>query len=201
MLWSLGITTYNVIYARIGTQSLASVNIALAVDQIALVIFSGIAHGTAVLVGNWIGAGDDRQAFRYAGRSLVLGALSAVGMGMLVLVFSPIILSFYRVSPEVLDGAQRILRIIALFLWVRASNMVMIVGIFRSGGDTRFSLFLDGVIIWILGVPLTMAAAFWLHLPLQWVYFCVMSEEIVKFSLGLRRYFSRRWIHNLTKTE
>lgn len=199
ILWSLGITTYSGIYARIGTQSLAAVNIALTIDQIALVLFSGMAHGTAVLVGNWIGAGNERQAFRYAGRSLVLGAFFAIGMGILLLLFSPFILSLYKVSPEVIESAQKVLRIIALFLWVRASNMIMIVGIFRSGGDTRFSLFLDGIIIWILGVPMAMFAAFVLHLPVHWVYVFVLSEELVKVTLGLRRYFSHRWIHNLTR--
>lgn len=201
ILWSLGITTYNVIYARIGTQSLAAVNIALTVDQLALVLFSGIAHSTAVLVGNWIGAGDEKQAFRYAGRSLVLGALLAVGMGLVVLIISPLILSLYKVSPEVLDGAAKVLRVISLFLWIRASNMIMILGVFRSGGDTRFGLFLDGIIIWILGVPMALLAAFVFHLPVHLVYLFVMSEEIVKITLGLRRYLSRRWIHNLTQIE
>jgi hypothetical protein len=29
------------------------------------------------------------------------------------------------------------------------------------------------------------------------VYLCSMSEESAKWVLGMRRYFSRRWIHNL----
>jgi len=39
-----------------------------------------------------------------------------------------------------------------------------------------------------------------LHLPVHWVYLMVMSEELTKCILGLRRYFSRKWIHNLAQT-
>ncbi len=197
LLWSLGITTYNIVYARISTESIAAFNIASAIEQIAFVFFAGIAHGTSVLVGNWIGAGDDKQAFNYAGRSMIIGFLIAIGAGILILLLSPIILSWYKVSPEVLSSAQKILFVVASFLWLRAMNIVLILGVFRSGGDTKFGLFLDGIIIWILGVPMAYLAAFGLHLPVYLVYLFVMSEEITKFIIGLKRYFSRRWIHNL----
>ncbi len=197
MLWSFGISTYSVIYARISTQSIAAVNIAQAIDNMAFVLFSGMAHATAVLVGNWIGAGDEEQAYRYSGRSIVIGSMIALVIGGMVWLFSPFILSLYKVSPEVILLARRLLIIVALFLWMRAANVVMIIGVFRSGGDTRFGLFLDGIIIWILGVPMAYIGAFIFHLPVYFVYLLVMSEETTKFILGLRRYFSKLWIHNL----
>ena len=50
----------------------------------ALVLFDGIGHACAVLVGNRIGAGDEEQAFRYAARSEALGMLGGVGIGAIV---------------------------------------------------------------------------------------------------------------------
>ncbi len=199
LLWSWGITTYNIIYARISTESIAAVNIAAAIDQMAFVLFSGIAHATSVMVGNRIGAGDDEQAYRYAGRSMLIGFIVALGMGGLILLLSPLILSLYKVSPQVLDNAHKILFVVAAFMWLRALNIVLILGVFRSGGDTRFGLFLDGIIIWILGVPLAYLAAFAFHLPVYLVYLFVMSEEITKFILGIRRYLTKKWIHNLAE--
>lgn len=83
---------------------------------------------------------------------------------------------------------------------MRACNAVIIVGILRSGGDTRFSFFLDGLIIWAVGVPSAFLGAFVLNLPVYWVYLLVMSEEILKWILGIRRYFSRRWINDMAQT-
>jgi Na+-driven multidrug efflux pump len=93
-----------------------------------------------------------------------------------------------------------VLTILGLLLWLRVSNVILFIGIFRSGGDTRFALILDGVIIWVVGVPLAFAGAFLFHLPVYWVYLLVMSEEITKWLLGIYRFFSRKWIHNLAQT-
>lgn len=200
ILWSLGITAYSVVYARISTDSIAAMNIVASIDQMALVLFAGIGHATAVLVGNRIGAGDEAQAFRYAARSEALGMIGGVGIGALVLVSSNMVLSLYKVPPDVIAYAHNALIILGLLLWLRVSNVIMFIGIFRSGGDTRFALVLDGLIIWVVGVPLAFAGAFLFHLPVYWVYLLVMAEEITKWVLGAYRFFSRKWIHNLAKT-
>ncbi len=200
MLWSFGTSAYSVVYARISTDSIAAMNIIGSIDQIALVLFAGIGHGCAVLVGNSIGAGDEDQAFRYAARSEALGMLSAVGIGSIILASSGSILSLYNVPPLVIEYSQRVLTILGSLLWLRASNLIMFIGIFRSGGDTRFALVLDGLIIWIVGVPLAFAGAFLFHLPVYWVYLLVMSEEVSKWALGTYRFFSRKWIHNVAVT-
>jgi putative MATE family efflux protein len=200
MLWSLGITAYSVVYARISTDSIAAMNIVASIDQMALVLFNGIGNACAILVGNRIGAGEEDQAFRYAARTEALGMLGGLAIGALVLVSSDMILSLYKVPPQVIEYAHNALVILGVLLWLRASNMIMFIGIFRSGGDTRFALILDGLIIWVVGVPLAFLGAFVFHLPVYWVYLLVMSEEITKWSLGAYRFFSRKWIHNLAKT-
>jgi putative MATE family efflux protein len=198
LLWSLGITTYNAIYGHIGTDALAAINIAVTVDNLAMVIFIGIASATSILVGNKIGSGEEEEAYRFAGRSLGLGVSLSVLVGIAVLLTRNPVLSLYKASSQAINDAYWLLTILGLLLCVRMTNMVIIVGVLRGGGDTRFSLVLDGFIIWILGVPMALLGAFVLHLPIYGVYLMVMSEEITKCVLGLHRYFTRKWIHNLT---
>ncbi len=198
VFWSLGITTYSVIYARIGTDAIAAMNIVSAVDGLAIVLFIGIGNACAILVGNVIGAGDEKKAHLYAGRSMALAILGSLLVGALVWAFSGPLVSLYKVSPQAALYAQRVLHILSAVLWLRSANMVLFVGIFRAGGDTRFAFFLDAGSIWLIGVTLAAAGAFWLHLPVYWVYLLVMGDEITKFILGLFRYLSRKWIHNLT---
>ena len=200
IFWALGITSYNAIYGHIGTDAFAAMSIVATIDQMALVLFQGVAHATAVTVGNRIGAGQEEAAHRYAGRSLGLGLIGGVLVGALLLMLRAPVLSLYKVTPEVISSAYRVLTIIALFLWMRFNNMTIIIGILRSGGDTRFSLVLDGIIIWVVGVPLSALGAFVFHLPVHWVYLFAMSEETAKWILGLQRYLSRKWIHNLALT-
>ena len=199
VLWSLGITTYNAIYGHIGTEAVAAINIISTIDQMAFVVFMGLGTATAIMVGNLIGQGKVKKAYQYGGRSLILQAGGAMVMGILVYIFAGNLFQVYKVAPEVITNARALLTVLALGMWIRASNHVIIIGILRSGGDTRFSLLLDGLVIWVIGVPITAAGAFLFHLPIYFVYALTLSEEITKLSVGLWRYFSKKWINDMTQ--
>ena len=79
--------------------------------------------------------------------------------------------------------------------------MTFIVGVFRSGGDSRFAFLLDAGSIWFVGVPLAFAGAFVLHLPVYWVYLLIASEEILKMVVCVFRFRSNKWINDLTRPE
>ena len=140
---------------------------------------------------------EEDEAYVYAGKSLGLGIIGGIVIGLLLEIVKVPFLSLYNVSPEVIANASYVIDITALFLWLRVNNMTIVVGILRAGGDTRFSLFLDGIIIWLVGVPMAYLGANVFHLPVYLVYLFVMSEEVVKWVLGLARYRSKKWINNL----
>jgi len=200
LFWSLGITTYNAIYGHMGTASIATINIVGSIEQVAFVIFIGISNATSVLVGNRIGAGKEDEAFLYTGRSLGLGIVGGILMGLLLQLLKAPILTLYHVSPDVLHNADQVMNVVSVFLWVRVNNMTIVIGILRAGGDTKFSMFLDGFIIWLVGVPLAALGAFMFHFPVYFVYLCAMSEEATKWILGINRWRSRKWINNLAQT-
>jgi putative MATE family efflux protein len=198
VLWSLGITTYNAIYAHIGTESIAAVNMLSTIENLAWAFMNGISLSTAVMVGHRIGRGEESDAYLTAGRSLGMAGSMGMLAGGVALLGGDSILALFNVSPVVIANAHRLLIIFGSVLWVRAMNATIVLGVLRAGGDTRFSLFLDGFIIWIVGVPLAALGVFVFHLPVHWVYLLAMSEEVTKCGIGLGRFFSRKWIHNLT---
>lgn len=199
VLWSFGITAYNTIYGRIGTEAVAVISIVGTIDQLAFVAFLGLGSATAVIVGNLIGEGENEKAYEYAGRSLSLQIMVGLLLGALVDAAGGLVFRLYDVSPQVIESARLTLLVMCLGMWVRASNHVIIIGILRSGGDTMFSLILDGLVIWLVGVPLTALGAFVLGWPIHLVYMLTLSEEVVKFVIGTWRYFTRRWINRLTE--
>jgi Na+-driven multidrug efflux pump len=135
-------------------------------------------------VGNKIGAGEEQTAFTYARRTLIIATIGALLMGLVIMLFADHVLAFYRVSPEVKEYARRILLVISLTLWIRINNMTIIVGILRSGGDTRFGLILDVGTVWLVGIPLAAVGAFVFHLPVYYVYPLVMMDELTKCIIG-----------------
>ncbi len=200
LMWSLAITVYSIVYARIGTPSIAAMNIVGTVDNLAFVPFMGLSSAIAIISGHAIGAGEKEAAHRDVGRTLGLTVMFALLVSGIVLAVKGAVIGLYNITPDVALFTNRALIILAIWMIVRSQNMILIVGTLRSGGDTRYSLFLDGIIIWILGVPMALLGGFVLHLPVYWVYLMVMSEELTKCILALRRYFSRKWIHDLAQS-
>jgi putative MATE family efflux protein len=198
MLWSLGITIYNIVYARIGTESIAAMNISATIENMAFVLFIGISNAAAIMIGNRIGANEESIAFDYGRRTLIIGMAGAILVGLIILISKDAILNLYQISEAARQYASMILTIMSFSLWVRVSNMTMIVGILRSGGDTRFSFVLDVGSVWLVGVPIALIGAFVFHLPVYGVFLLIMSEELVKMLIGFWRFSSRKWINNLT---
>ncbi len=200
IIWSLGITIYNMVYARISTEAIAAVNITGTIESIAFVIFIGLANASAIMIGNRIGAGEEGKAYLYARRALVMGISLAVLAGLSMITLSGAILAQYKISPGAAQAARGVLTVLACAFWMRAANMIIIVGILRSGGDTRFSLFLDAGTVWLVGIPMALLGAFVFHLPVYWVVAMVMADDAAKLAFGLYRFFSRKWINNLART-
>lgn len=199
LAWSLGITTYNLVYARIGTEAIAAMNIVFSIENLAFVAFIGISEATGIMIGNRIGAGEEQQAYQYARRSIILGVMGALMIGGVILLSSGAILSIYNISATARDYSHKVLIISALSLWLRVTNLLIIVGVIRAGGDTRFGMVLDVSSIWLVGVPLALLGGFVFHLPVYHVYLLIMAEEAIKLAIGLYRFASKRWINNLVR--
>jgi Na+-driven multidrug efflux pump len=140
------------------------------------------------------------MALGFARRYALLGpALGLIIGGLLALGAGPL-LSVYHVPDATLMIARRILYIFVLVLPFKVFNLINIVGILRSGGDTRFSLFLDTVGLWVFAVPLAFLAGLVWRLPPPIVYLLACSEEVFKFFFGIWRLRTGKWINNLTHT-
>ena len=83
-----------------------------------------------------------------------------------------------------------------LYLPFKVFNWVNIVGILRSGGDTKAALMLDITGVWCVGIPLAYLGGIFFGLPIYFVYAMVTFEEIYKFILGFRRYKKKHGLKN-----
>ncbi|HEX2953737.1 MAG TPA: MATE family efflux transporter [Bacillota bacterium] len=199
-LWALGVMMFTVVYARMGTAIVAGVNIFSTIERISMVIFFGLAQACAVSVGNRIGAGDEETALGFAKRYSLIGPVLGLMIGGLLTLGAGALLSIFHVPAATLAISRQILYIFVLVLPFKVFNLINIVGILRSGGDTKFSLFLDTAGLWIFAVPLAFLAGLVWRLPPPMVYLLACSEEVFKFFFGVWRLRSGKWVNNLTHT-
>jgi putative MATE family efflux protein len=201
LLWSFGSTMYYVIYAHINTTALAAANISSTVQSLALVFLIGISNGCAIIVGNQIGAGHEDVAYEYSKKSIKLNIALGILLGVGLHFLAEPILTIYKVTPETAYIATWIIRIQGYAFWLKGICMLLIVGIMRSGGDTRFSAIIDVGAVWLVGVPMGALAAFVFGLPAYLVSLFFISEDVIKAILGMQRFVSRKWINNLSMTK
>ena len=87
--------------------------------------------------------------------------------------------------------------VMGILLPIKAYNMILVVGVLRSGGDTRFSMLTELAGVWFIGVPLAFIGALLLKLPIYYLYLFIAIEEVFKFIVGMVRIKSGRWINLL----
>jgi Na+-driven multidrug efflux pump len=184
LFWSLGITTYNAIYAHIGTDSIAAINVNATIEELGFVIFIGLGNACSVLVGNRIGAGKKDEAYEIA-------------VGVTIILLRGAVVGLYDLSASGENNVRWLLLVMACGLWIRMFNFSVFIGALRAGGDTRFALLMEICSIWLIGVPAAYIGAFVLHLPVYFVYLMVMLEEVAKAFISGWRFKSRKWIHDL----
>jgi putative MATE family efflux protein len=197
VLWSLGITSYNAVYARIGTNAIAAVNINATIEELSFVLFIGLGNACSVMVGNKIGEGRKDLAFEYGRRFTFLGVIIALIGGLIVLALREPVISLYQISPSAANNLRGLMLVFALSSWLRMFNFILFIGVLRAGGDTRYAMFIELFSVWLVGVPSALIGGFVLRLPVYWVYAMVLLEEAVKAIVILRRYLSRKWINDL----
>lgn len=195
VIWSFGVFGYSLVYGRMGEVVIASMTITQTIEQLAFVVFFGLCNGCGVMLGNLLGSNENDKAYSYSKRFLILVTGAGVIVSILLVLTAVPIARLYE--PNLQHNIIFCMYALALYLPLKALNMVIIVGILRSGGDTKASLVIDLVGVWFVGLPMGILGGLILKLDIEYVYAMVMLEELVKLGLCFIRFFSKKWIKNI----
>ncbi len=196
-MWGLGTTMYSLAYGRMGDDAVAAITIATTIQDIVVVLFQGLSAATAVILGNEMGAGKLKQAEKYATYFFILQFLVTVAGAVVIVLGRGLVIACYSITPQVAADVSRLILIFALYMPAKMFNYVNVVGVLRSGGDTKMCLFLDTSGVWCIGVPLAFLGGLVWKLTICQVYALVMLEEVYKMVLGYWRYRQKKWLKNL----
>jgi len=195
--WSIGITMYAIVLARMGTDALATRNIVSTMESLGFVFFGGLASSTVVLVGTELGNNAFTKAEENARRILRLSFFISILAGILIIVMSRVLVNLYNVDVVIKNTAVNVMLVLGIALPLKLFNAITIVGILRSGGDTRAAMLLELLCLWCIGVPLVATTGLVLNWPVLLVYIAMLPEEIIKGLLGRHRMRSKKWLKNV----
>ena len=203
-LWSLGTVTLNMIYSNQGYEYYAGMTIFRTFANLAFAFYAGLGNACVIMVGKSIGQGKIERGVQDATRFTVLLPLAGLIVGGSMIVFRyPLIAIFAtggNLSPLTLQTALAVTIFCSAEVMFRNVGYVQIVGVFRSGGDTLHSMLYDIGSLWTVAIPTALLAANVFHVPFIWVVVAAyLGEDIPKFLLCLRHFFSMRWIKPVTR--
>ena len=201
LLWSIGMSTLTAVYSWCGLTVVSALSITFTISNLFNSVYMSMGTAVSVMVGQALGAGNFRKAREDVWRLIAFAVAGAVVMGLLLIVFAPLIPQAYSgVTQDVRDTAARLLAVTACAMPLYAFSHCAYFTL-RSGGKTLITFLFDSGYTWLLSVPLALLLVRVLRADIILAYAAVEAANIVKCLVGYLFVRSGKWIQNLTGAE
>ncbi len=199
VMWGLGTAANTAILGHMGSAAVAANSVAQVARQLATVVAFGLSSATAIYLGKTIGEKKFEHAKAYAHRFLLLSVVMGAVGGVIILASAPITVAVLSLTPAAKSYLKFMFFVMSYFVIAQSFNTTMVVGTFRSGGDTRFGLIMDVSTMWGCSILFGFLAAFVFHWGVPVVYIILMSDELIKVPITWIRYRSYKWLKDVTR--
>lgn len=199
--WTLAFSSYSIILGHLNAEIVAASSVSATLRDLFTTVCFGIAGGGAVIIGKELGCNDLERAKKDASAISHVTLAFGIIMGTLIVLLRHPLISFFKLS-EVAYGYLNIMMIInGYYLIGQAMNTLMIAGLFRAGGNTKFGMICDTITMWCVSVPLGFLSAFVFKFPPIVVYFILCLDEFWKVPVVYKYYKSYKWVNNITRDD
>ena len=201
VFWQLATTVLMGLMVTFGAVSVSAHQLGLQIEGISYMPGVGFGIATTTLLGHSFGAGKPGLAKRYFSRIAAWGLGFAFFTSLLMFLFNIQLMS-------ILTNSREIIELGAFYLWLMSFIQIpyilncIIGGALRSSGDVRSPMYITGIGIWGVRIPLSfiMGASvaignisFGLNLGVKGVWYAMIIDLFFRLALFLWRYTSIRW--------
>ena len=187
-----------IIVAPLGTIAIAANSLAIIVESLCYMPGYGIAEAATTLVGQGIGAGQQRLTRSFAYLSVSLGIAVMTAMGVLMWLFAPELMAIMSPVEDIIAQGSEALRIEA---WAEPMFAAAIVcnGVFIGAADTLKPAMMSLMSMW--GVRLTLAAFLAPRYGLHGVWTAMAIELTFRGLIFLARLWRGGWHEKVVATK
>ena len=185
---------YEAMVENLGAVYLAATHIVLSFYRINKTIVGGFSHGAAILVGNELGAEDDRGAKSVMHAGYLLGFIIGLIVFTFVFLFPHNVASLFTGPGLTLETAAKALRFFSAFFFFEILGFTFEM-VFTGNGWGRFVLFSEFTtnVIFILGFTFAATRILGMGINMAWLGFGLY--QIFHSLLLHLGYKSGRWVH------
>lgn len=195
--WSLGENVYTAIYGNMGTEPCAAMTMTGPIQGLMIGALSGISQAAGIMIGKSLGREAYEKAYKDSEKLIKCGLAGSLFLSFLLMLFGRYYVLIYNVEPQVQAFSYQILIAFAVISPVKVQNMILGGGIIRSGGMTRYVMWIDLIGTWLFGVPLGLLAAFVWKWNIPYVYFVLSLEEVVRLLITVVIFRRKAWMKSL----
>ena len=202
LLWGVSNAMQTVILGHMNDSAIAAQSISNTVFLLLKVTSVGAASAAAVITGKAVGEGNFEKIRAYTRTLQVIFTGIGVVLCVLMILIRYPILGIYgsSISPETRSLANAYMLIQAAVLLTMSYQMPVNAGIIRGGGDVKFVMYLDTIVILVF-IPLSALAGLVWHWPPVPVILCMNADQFLKCIPAFIRVNSYRWVRKLTREE
>jgi len=193
MMWVLGMTALTQSYSVRGLDVVAGLNIANTITNLFNIIFIQLGSCIAIIVGQYLGAGDLKKAKDADNKMIFFSVAVCVVVALVQLFTGKFFPRIYNTSDEIKTLATSFLVVSALVMpfcsFSHCSYFTL-----RSGGKTGITFLFDSVFTWVIVVPTAFVLSRFTGLDIVTVYFIVSFTELIKNFIGYKMVKSDVWL-------
>ena len=158
----------------------------------------GLSNATSVVIGQSVGAGDHKGAYRFMKRSALFCPAVTFGIVLICSLLHEPLFGLFGLGDQALRYGMYMLYIYLFFGAVRTCNYIMNEG-YRAAGETRVGTYVEIGGLFLVSVPATWIAGMVLHLPFLAVFSFVYTDELVRLAIELVYTRSGKWVKPVTE--
>lgn len=201
MLWSMAQSAYVAAFARIGTSAYAGYQAATTIRTIFHFAAFSLGEAALIMIGEKLGQGKDDEAFDLGGRLLRSGIIVGIAIGVFMASLSWPLIHLFNLSAAGFKDGALCLVVYGLTMFITLYSGMLVAGVLRAGGDTKFAMITECSTSWFIGVPIAFIAAVFLGWPVYFSLLATRIEDVIKCIIFGRRYKSRKWIKTMISEE
>jgi len=195
--WAIGMSIYFIAYGALGSKAIASIQVALTISDLFWAFLIGFGSAVSVIIGNYLGANKIEKAAAIAKKAIVFNIIATIILAFIYLLTGGFVASIFNFDQATIKNSIKTIIVSAIYMPIRGMNFLLIIGILRSGGDTKFCMITDLITIYLIGIPLAFISVYLFKLPVHIILSIVYFEEVVKTTILLYRYKSKKWLNVL----
>lgn len=192
LAWNIGQLMIMAMVNTMGTTMIASRTYLMLIANFVMTFSIALGHGTAIQVGQLVGAKETEEAYNKCFKSLKLSIVLAFGVTVVVWLLKNSIMGIFTSNEAILEASLKVFPLMIVLEVGRVFNIVIINSL-HAAGDIKFPMFMGIIFIFIVAVPFSYIFGIKLGWGLVGIWIANAADEWCRGIAMLIRWKSKKW--------